>query len=310
MIVSYFVTKNLDILKRHWNEHGVLEGQSIFGTDSVTGKILDKGGEIVILDWETKAELLKKTFRSPSGIDCTKDNAYVVSRGDNRVYVTDRSFNTGMTVDNIYFNDLHSISATSAGFMVTSSGVDAVLEFDGRGTFVWGWWATENNYNIDMLGNRKTIERGIDHRGIDYPTLSQTTHINSAIHADDEEGEVLATLFHQGEVIEIDKKTGLVKVLLRGLRQPHALHRYGDGFVVSDTNNGRVLMFDREGGVMNEVHGDFNWLQDAILLSNGNYMVADANNFRLVEVDSEGSVIDSHYYGGDRKIFGIIEDNE
>ena len=97
--------------------------------------------------------------------------------------------------------------------------------------------------------------------------------------------------------------------MLSGLKQPHALHKVSEGFLVSDTNGGRLIIFDLDGQIKSTITGDFRWIQDAIMLSNGNYLVADANNHRLVEADHSGAVISVFNYSTGYKVFNVREYN-
>src|SRR3989338_8163449 len=139
-------------------------------------------------------------------------------------------------------------------------------------------------FDWDMFGKNRIIEIGIDHREIDYPTLAQTTHLNSVIYVDEDENKSYVVSFHQGQVIEIDKKTLKVRTILSGLDHPHSVYKLSENFLVSDTNKNRILIFDNNGKILKSITGEFDWIQDAIKLSNGNYLIADSNNFRLVEV--------------------------
>ncbi len=82
-------------------------------------------------------------------------------------------------------------------------------------------YATEHEYARTPKGEKRTVERGLDHHQYNYPTLYQTTHINSAIVLDSD--YYLATLFHQGLLVKINRTNGKLEVLLSELNCPHAL---------------------------------------------------------------------------------------
>ena len=105
-----------------------------------------------------------------------------------------------------HFNALHSISRTRRGYLVASTGLDLLLEFNRDGETLWSWWATDHGFEFTPGGRRRKIDKSADHRTIQYGTLSQTTHLNSAAELPD--GRFLATLFHQGVVLVIDRETG------------------------------------------------------------------------------------------------------
>ena len=86
-----------------------------------------------------------------------------------------------------------------------------------------------------------------DQRVQKYGTLKQTTHVNSVAELPD--GRVLATLFHQGTVIAIDRATGSWQTLLGGLDHPHAVRVLDEEHItVADTAHGKALLISLKGG--------------------------------------------------------------
>lgn len=310
IMASYYITKNLSSIREHWEKFGLLRKNGIVETTMVTDKVMEKGGRITIIDWDNKIETTEVDFKRPVGFDFDCQNFYIASTGENKIYITDLNFKVERVIECKYFSDLHSLNRTKNGILVASSGIDALLEFDFEQKLIWSWFATENGYELDMLGKKTKVDMDLDHAKLDHPTLMQTTHINSAIYKDDEERKVLATLFHQGEVIEIDKNTCEIKTLLRGLKQPHSVYKDGNSFLVSDTNNGQVILFNAAGEILKTIKGDFNWIQDAIALRNGNYLIADANNHQLVEVDINSKIVSTFKYSLEYKIYNIREVTE
>src|SRR3989442_10596316 len=119
------------------------------------------------------------------------------------------------------FNALHSISRTRHGYLVASTGLDLLLEFNREGEILWEWWATDHGFEETPTGRHRVLDKSADYRTVQYGTLSQTTHVNSAAELPD--GRILASLFHQGAVIVIDRETGPWQVVLEGLDHPHAV---------------------------------------------------------------------------------------
>ncbi len=66
---------------------------------------------------------------------------------------------------------------------------------------------------------------------------------------------------------------------------------------------------DRGGKIKSTITRDFRWIQDAIMLINGNYLVADSNNHRLVEINHLGAIISIFNYSRGYKVFNIREYN-
>ena len=145
------------------------------------------------------------------------------------------------TVSLPVFNMLHSLSRSKHGYLVASTGVDAILEFTARGDLLWDWWATEHGFEYTPAGEKRLLDKTIDHRGVKYGTLAQTTHVNSVAELPD--GTVLATLFHQGMIIAIDRETGNWQPVLDGLDHPHSVRIINEDYItVADTGRGRALL--------------------------------------------------------------------
>ncbi len=204
-----------------------------------------------------------------------------------------------------FFNALHSISRTQRGYLVASTGLDLLLEFNRDGEILWSWWATDHGFELMPSGRPRVLDKSADHRTIKYGTLSQTTHVNSAAELPD--GRILASLFHQGTVIVIDRETGAWQVVLEGLDHPHAVRVLDEGippprgregidtrsasfaegpyFTVADTVHGKALLvrINKNGGhVEEEIDAGTNWLQDCHYDGTHNcWILVDGKNSRL-----------------------------
>jgi hypothetical protein len=119
---------------------------------------------------------------------------------------------------------------------------------------------------------------------VTYGTLAQTTHVNSAAELPD--GTVLATLFHQGMVIAIDRESGDWQPVLEGLNHPHSVRVLNENYItVADTGHGRALLVhlkDRKGTIETQVAADTNWLQDCCYdYQNDRWFLVDGKNSRV-----------------------------
>ena len=120
-------------------------------------------------------------------------------------------------------------------------------------------------------------------------------------------GKVLATLFHQGELIEIDKNTGKTKTLVSNLKSPHHIRYYRNRFILSDTRNQRVLLLNKNYKIIKILKGNYNWVQDAVLTRDGNIIIADSNNARLVKIDISGKKLSEFKWDKkERKISSLL----
>src|SRR5712691_12530892 len=182
------------------------------------------------------------------------------------------------------FNMLHSLSRTRQGYLAASTGTDAILEFNRQGQLLWSWWATEHGFEHTPTGERRVLDPKLDHRGIKYGTLAHTTHVNSA--AELPGGTVLATLFHQGVVVAIDRESGDWRPVLEELDHPHSIRVLAeDYFTVADTGRGRALLVRIKNGVGQieaSVQVDTNWLQDCCYdYANDRWILVDGKHSRI-----------------------------
>lgn len=191
------------------------------------------------------------------------------------------------------FSQLRSIRRTENGLLVTSSGVDAILEVDFAGKILWSWWATEHGYTQAHGGGTRIVDREIDHRLKCYPGRMQTTHMNSAIVDPYDPAKIITVLFYQGALARIDRKTGKTEVVVEGLSGPHHIRPHSKGYMVSNSRKGQVILFDRDFKAREVIQATcryfpVKWVQDAIETPFGTHLIADCNTFRLRERSPNG----------------------
>jgi hypothetical protein len=221
----------------------------------------------------------------PAGMVHFEDGFMVASMFNIHTVNTDLTAVHDETISLPVFNMLHSLSRSQHGYLVASTGVDAILEFTSKGDLLWSWWATEHGFEHTPAGEARMIDKTIDHRGIKYGTLTQTTHVNSVSELPN--GTVLATLFHQGMVIAIDRETGDWQPVLEGLDHPHSVRILNEDYItVADTGRGRALLVklkDNKGTIETEVQADTNWLQDSFYdYRHDRWLLVDGKNSRVV----------------------------
>lgn len=184
------------------------------------------------------------------------------------------------------FSQLRSIRRTENGLLVTSSGVDAILEVDMQGTVLWSWWATEHGYDQAHGGGARVVDKEIDHRLKCYPGRLQTTHMNSAIVDPYDPTKIITVLFYQGALARIDRETLKTDVVAEGLSGPHHIRPHSKGYMLSNSRKGQVILFDRDFKVRETIQATgrlfpVKWVQDAIETPYDTHLVADCNTFRL-----------------------------
>jgi len=244
----------------------------------------DNLGAIAAFDFESGELVYSRLLDSPAGFTFTDDLIFVNSMHGSRISVLDLRLDLVDTLATPLMNDLHSISPSSAGFLVTCSGTDAVLEITADGEQLWTWLACEHGFGQTSRGKAIRIDRQRDYRSTPIDTREQSTHCNSALAVQfDGRDVVLATLFHQGQLIASDKRTGKHSVLVSGMRNPHSVRRRADGWVVSEARQGAVILLDKDFWIAEVIEKDFNWVQDALPFNDDQQLIiADANNNRFV----------------------------
>lgn len=204
------------------------------------------------------------------------------------------------------FNDLHTLRKTACGFLITSSGIDTIFEISEDGQrILWSWCAREHGFTRDSYGVERKAEKNRDHRPWEYSTRQRTTHVNSALPLD--ENTILATLFHQGIVCGIDRRTGTAKSMISGLSRPHALRWSGDRITFADTARGLAYRgFFAQGSFRTEllIKIESNWLQDC-LYTHDLWMLVDAQHSRVYFADKTGTILGYDQFDSDWDFFEV-----
>jgi hypothetical protein len=222
-------------------------------------------------------------LKMAAGMVASEKGVFVTSFAGIHEFDTDLGIIRRNVVSLPLFNALHSISRTHRGYLVASTGLDLLVEFNRDGDILWSWWATDHGFDLTPTGRQRIIDKTVDHRALRYGTLQQTTHVNSAAELPD--GRFLATLFHQGMVIVIDRETGEWQPVLEGLDHPHAVRVIDEEhFTVADTIRGRALLAKINGKkrVEEEIETGTSWLQDCRYDANFNcWVLVDGKNSRI-----------------------------
>jgi hypothetical protein len=274
------------MLKQHWSE--ARSGEQFVCPLTVLGSRQkpkdDQGGLVCVVD-EYGQVHCSVEMPMPAGMVHSDNGFKVASSYDVHTVNADLTTVQQEMVSLPVFNMLHSLSRSRHGYLVASTGLDAILEFTSGGNLLWSWWATEHGFVETPTGEPRILDKTMDHRGIKYGTLAQTTHVNSVAELSD--GTVLATLFHQGMVIAIDRETGNWQPVVEGLDHPHSVRIINENYItVADTGRGRALLVKlqgKKGTIETEVQTDTNWLQDSFYdYSHDRWLLVDGKNSRVV----------------------------
>ena len=254
----------------------------------------DYAGTYVVYDWDTREIIWQADWKNmlvtPAGHCFADGYLYVADLEASNIFQIDITSETGKLLKRIshpYMNDLHSLERTKRGLIVTASGTDTILEVDLDGNLLWDWWAADHGYNMTPSGKTRTSGRGEEHRNIYYHTRYQTTHLNCATMQDPEERYVLCLLFHQGELIRIDRSLPLEEqhgeVMMTGLARPHGLEKIPGGWIFCNSLSKELVMINDNLERISSITYDGGWIQDCTVLPNGNVLLNDVDNHILVE---------------------------
>ena len=311
LVAASFFSTQLSQLKKRWHFESKLEAKHVGPVswrkeefqELAPGEIApvlksnyDHAGHMVIFDWET-GEIIWKSEWSPvivvpAGF-CFADNALYINDSESAgLFEVDiqKDFGTiSRRISHPYFNDLHSLERTRRGFLVTSSGVDSILEIGPDGELLFEWWAIDHGYAMTPSGQPRESGRGLDHRPMFYHTRFHATHVNSATIRDEDERFVLALLFHQGLLIEIDRALPVAeqkpRIILDKLVRPHALERTSMGWLFCNSLSKELVVLDFDLTERKRIPYDGKWIQDCTMLSNGNIVLGDVDDHRIVELE-------------------------
>jgi hypothetical protein len=281
------ISTNHSMLKNHWAATKQSQQQDecpVTALGSMEKPKEDQGGQLCILNdqGEVKASL---PLSMPAGMVLTDDHILVATNFAIHHVARDLSSIRQETISLPSFNLLHSLSRSERGYLVASTGLDVIVEFSESGEVLWQWWAVDHGFERTPAGEERFIDKEADYRGVKFGTLTQTTHVNSVSELPD--GTILATLFHQGTVIAIDRATGNWQVVLDGLDHPHSVRILNKDYVtIADTAHGRGLLVkikDLKGEIEAEVDADTNWLQDCSYdVRNDLWVLVDGKKTRLL----------------------------
>jgi hypothetical protein len=208
-----------------------------------------------------------------------------------------------------WFNSLHSIKHTCSGFLVASTGLDMLLEFDCDGKILWSWWAIDHGLDSTPMRQQRYINKSADLRGSFFGTAKHTTHINSAVELGN--GDILASLFHQGMVIYIERPSGQWRILLDGLDHPHSIRLHNEeSFTVADTGHGRALLVkmtsNKTISIEKAIAIDTSWLADCFYNKEYNdWWLLDATNARIAIFNEETKKIFYLHLNPDWRLYSI-----
>ena len=265
-------------------------------------------------------ERILTKLKEPRGIDLR--NGVLAFSSENTVYVIDKKM---VQLENPWFSYIHTVSLSpfnGSNLLISSSGFDCIFEYDYQNNdLLWEWFAWENGFDLSKApldGKELRITRNKkqsiawDHQNIDHlfidkpsvqvlPTAKRTAFINSVEYHQSNTNVVVATLFHHGNLIKIDKNTQKHQVILTDLLHPHGGIASNDFVMATSTNSGEVVIkqgkeelryfFNNIKGKPSEI-SEMEWLQNSKRISEHLYLTIDSNRTSFILFDTKHKCYD------------------
>jgi hypothetical protein len=273
------------------------------------------GGRMVLVDWSRRKILADLAVPGVSGFAI--DGQLIVSASwiEHCVYVWKGSERIAC-ISHPWFNHLHSVEFTPQNtLLIPSAGSDLLLEVSLSGQALYRWFGPEHGYHAPHGDTLPVFQADADYRQMRRSTAERAMHMTCAFPAG--ENRFLATLFHQGELIQIEPSSGRSSVVLDGLSRPHGIHRRRGGFLVSDTLGHRIVLLDDALNADSEIPFGSQWLQDTIETSSGTYLALENVHIdqlpepgltnRIVEIDPKGGIVQALNIAADYRLFTVRE---
>ena len=253
------------------------------------------GGIFAVFDWERNEVVWQITIDGVAGFCFHDQLLYLNMMRLDEVIALDGTGHEQQRFSHPHLNNIHTILPGKRGFLLASSGTDSIIELDRQGNLLYEWCALDHGYSLLPNGQKRLLDRSLDQRHYFYNTRIHSTHVNSARFLDTQETSILATLFHQGQVIEIEKCSGEARTLVSGLDRPHDLRPYREGWVLSNTGAGQTLVLNADWQIVQSLNMDLDWVQSSAPLHDDSLVIADTNHYRLVRayINNQGEIYHS-----------------
>jgi hypothetical protein len=243
---------------------------------------LNKGGEVVILDWATK-EILEKAPVTPSGaypgiessrglarggrgVWVTSDSIYVVSYDQIETY--DHRLVRKAAVSNGLLVDLHEVyKPDDDTIWVASTAIDGALEIDLEGGVVKNeYWPRDvgtfrDAFELEPSAIDKTVDQRSSFLDPEHAKQPSHLHLNALARY---KGEMLALFNRFGAIVNLDR--GEVVVRHKLLRGGHNLFVRGDEVITADTRGHGVNVFDLSAGTLRRSYPleQYDWVHQRV----------------------------------------------
>jgi hypothetical protein len=321
-----FLTTHATQLER-WRIAGrTFQEEGYLGSRAVPN--IELGGAVAICSCQRRIDEIKITrwldIPSPRGMVLFGRRLYIVisrqgERNQTREHririISIDDFEQVGAISHRLINQARGLTKTANGFLLALAGIDTLLEVDENGNGLWDFWFTENGFDTTPLGTRRVLDKNQELNLVEFATLDQTTHVTGAYEIRDGQF-IAATLFHQGVLITIDKRTKSISLALSNLHAPHHLRPIVTNFrpfpsarfTLANSGAGQILILNNDLSVERVIENpdEFRWIQDVVWTAWGTLVVADNIQRTLIEIDRSGRPLCKWPYPGDCQVFQIL----
>lgn len=215
------------------------------------------------------------------------------------------------TLKDPWFSYIHTVDFNAKGdrILVSSSGFDAIMEYDTEGfRKTYEWWAWEHGFHkgIDPetgapvrlsrvpLPKEESVKVISDPERDVLPTAMRAAFINSVEYDRHDEQHMLATFFHEGSCYRIDRTDGSAELVISGMKNPHGGTSIPNGYMATSTRSGEVMIvtegredvlsFQSVPGKPTGLESE-EWLQNTKAMDDGSIITIDSNRTSFIIIN-------------------------
>lgn len=273
----------------------------------------------------TSEEVLVE-MTEPRGIDVQKGLLSVAA--EDTVYILNG--NEVRTITQPWFSYIHTVQFSPhepERILISSSGFDIFFEYSFAGQMQFEWLAWEHGFDRSTDPETGQVFRLTRNPALTdqftvlindppsepVPTAKRAAFINSVTYHQQKPDLFLATFFHDGSVMQIDR-SGSAQKVLHGLKNPHGGRDYLGGFMATSTASGEIVMQDENLQQRLQFKGlpgkdseleDAEWIQNCAL--HENLLIAiDSNRTSIVIADPQLKVFDIIPYNNNWAVQDLV----
>ena len=279
MKISEYALKNFEEDQRHFDNTDLLVTVKSFDLLAIRKRYLEsrkrnkagsverrapaQGGVVAIsiADGKIVKQKILAHITEARGIDVCGEKCVLSS--EDKIFLFKDNEAVPVTIEHPWFSYIHTVKFNDdeSRLLISSSGLDILFEYDLKSmSILWEWLAWEHGISKGenpegggsfvltrdqeaadrMRAKGEKVKIITKPKEQQLPTALRAAFINSAEYGN--KGEVLATQFHAGRVIRIDKSNGTFIPLIDGLTRPHGGMLFKDGYLATDTAGGGVVI--------------------------------------------------------------------